>query len=224
MHELYCAQNIKKCSICEINFDSNNQEEHLNYHLKNTCQNCNVFQKDLFNHKCKQCQYCSQFYSLQELEDHLEQCKLIITKCLFCGEAIQNKVLELHRPYCQQQYEKGKFKCEYCKEYFNSLQNLKYHQKTCEKDQQLCPYCNLNLMPDFKEEHIKICESRTEPCSFCKERILLKNKPTHELNCFQSKQYYAQNKIENYQATQIQYEQITDEYLEEYLKLNDFDY
>ncbi|CAD8140462.1 unnamed protein product [Paramecium pentaurelia] len=223
MHELYCSQNMKKCIICEVSFDFNNQEEHLNYHLQNTCQNCKIFQKDLTHHKCLQCQFCSQFYQKEELQNHLEQCKLLKTKCIFCGEAIQNKLLELHKPYCQEQYDKGKFQCVYCKEKFNSQQSLSNHQKICENNQNLCPYCNLSLMSYYKDEHIKICESRTEPCSFCNQRILLKNKPAHELSCFQIQQNFVFNQIEIHQTTKLQYEQITDEYLEEYLKLNDSD-
>ncbi|CAD8057296.1 unnamed protein product [Paramecium sonneborni] len=217
MHELYCVNNIKKCSICEQSFDNNDEEDHQNYHLQHTCSKCEIFQKDLNNHQCFKCQYCSKYFQKGEVQNHQELCKLKETRCSFCEKMIQNKQLELHLPYCKEQKEKSQ----------QSQKNSKNNQKIFENEERLCPYCDLDLMYDYEDEdeHLKICGSRTEICSFCNQRILIMNKQMHELNCFQSQFNYVQTKIEelNLQQVVIQQIQPTDEQLKEYLDQNDSD-
>ena len=106
LHERFCANNIKRCKVCNKPIVIDDEEEHMiEFHAEVSCQFC---QKSFAKNKIQQheeicdsrmveCQYCELQVSLKEKDQHEYICGAKTEQCPKCKQYIQLKDLKAHR-------------------------------------------------------------------------------------------------------------------------------
>ena len=106
LHERFCANNIKRCKICNKPIVIDDEEEHMiEFHAEVSCQFCqksfpkNKIQQheDICDSRMVECQYCELQVSLKEKDQHEYICGAKTEQCPKCKQYIQLKDLKAHR-------------------------------------------------------------------------------------------------------------------------------
>ena len=134
LHERFCANNIKRCKVCNKPIVIDDEEEHMvEFHAEVSCQ------------------FCQKSFPKNKIEEHEKICDSRMVECQYCELQVSVKEKDQHEYICGAKTEQ----CPKCKQYIQ-LKDLKAHRKINCKPPEPKPNDNLLISDAEVERAIRL--------------------------------------------------------------------
>lgn len=122
LHERFCAQNIKRCKVCQKPIVIEDEEQHM-----------------VENHSEVKCEFCEKPFPKNEIEEHIKKCDQKMVECQYCGLQVTIKDKPQHEYMCGAKTEQ----CTKCQRYIQ-VKDMQNHKRVgCKPEEKLI---NQNLL------------------------------------------------------------------------------